>query len=397
MRRRYHEDAHENHERWVISYADFITLLFAFFVVMYSISSVNDGKYRVLSDSLVTAFDSRSRTLDPVSVGDNLMSGDSREQSLIELPVPGDFPADDNYRYSIDGLLEDVPAGQLAGADTGALTSGGGDPSPGQGGGTLTPEARAWQQLSSDLEGALGGLLSQGEARIVDKGEWLEVNIQSSVLFAVGQADMAAEARTLLKPVAALLVGNGRQVQVEGHTDNLPIETEQFPSNWELSSARAASVVRWFMEQGIDGAGLSAIGYGEYRPVADNGTPEGRRANRRIAILLSRQTDDSGAGLGDAGQSSALGKAPASPAGRDNGATAGERDNAGAAGSASQAETNPASVAPVRLVDFRLTNAELSRPLPKGAPPVPLRFERISLDQARERWQIQRSSEGEAR
>lgn len=394
MRRRYHEDAHENHERWVISYADFITLLFAFFVVMYSISSVNDGKYRVLSDSLVTAFDARSRTLDPVSVGDNLMSGDSQEQALIELPVPGDFPADDNYRYSIDGLLDDVPPGQPASAQAAAGASAGADTSQGKGGGTLTPEARAWQALSTEVEGALGGLLAQGEARIVDKGEWLEVNIQSSVLFGVGQADMAADARSLLKPIAALLAGKGHQVQVEGHTDNLPIETDQFPSNWELSSARAASVVRWFMEQGIDGEGLSAIGYGEYRPIADNGTVEGRRANRRIAILVSRDTEGATPVTRNTGQSPVAANTTANPSGQDR---ATDASDATPVGSPKVTNANPASVSPARLVDFRLTNAELSRPLPKGAPPVPLRFERISLDQARERWQIQRSSEGGAR
>jgi chemotaxis protein MotB len=350
-----------------------------------------------LSDSLVTAFDARSRTLDPVSVGDNLMSGDTREQALIELPVPGDFPADDNYRYSIDGLLEDVPPRQPASAGSAAGTSGGADKTQGPGGGTLTPEARAWQQLSTEVEGALGGLLAQGEARIVDKGEWLEVNIQSSVLFGVGQAEMAADARTLLAPVAALLAGEGRQVQVEGHTDNLPIETEQFPSNWELSSARAASVVRWFITQGIDGEGLSAIGYGEYRPMADNGTDEGRRANRRIAILVSRETDADAAGTETAGQT-AMGDGTAGSSSAPAAATdAGEAGNAGNLGSLPPANAGLAAVTPRRLVDFRLTNAELSRPLPKGAPPVPLRFERISLDQARERWQIQRSSEGGTR
>jgi chemotaxis protein MotB len=368
MRRRYREESHDNHDRWIISYADFITLLFAFFVVMYSISSVNDGKYRVLSDSLVTAFDSRSRTLDPVSVGDNLKTGDGAPQGLVELPVPGNFPSDAEYRYSIDGLISDVPDGQSPdsespGSDVDSPADVPATPAADQ---AVDPATRAWQTLSSRVEGALGGLLKDGDARIVDKGEWLEVNIQSSVLFDSGEVELSPSARQVLLPVARLLASEGRLVQVEGHTDNLAIDTEKFPSNWELSAARSASVVRWFVSEGISGNNLSAIGYGEFRPVADNGSVEGRRANRRISILVARDAP-------------AVVSVPVSA----------EPD-------ASGIQEDKPSMAP-RLLDYRLTNADLSRPLPKGGPPVPLRFERISLDQARERWQIQRSGEGGAR
>src|SRR5690606_19351116 len=104
--RRRQEAEHENHERWVISYADFITLLFAFFVVMYSISSVNEGKYKVLSDSLVSVFHSPSKTIDPVSAGEQQIR--TSNDQLIQLPVPGDFPSNDDYKYSIESVFDEV-------------------------------------------------------------------------------------------------------------------------------------------------------------------------------------------------------------------------------------------------------------------------------------------------
>ncbi|MEK7792618.1 MAG: OmpA family protein, partial [Pseudomonadota bacterium] len=114
----------------------------------------------------------------------------------------------------------------------------------------------------------------------------------TSVLFSPGQAKLAENSSLTLQAVAQVIKDHDHQIHVEGHTDNLPIFTENFPSNWELSTARASSVIRLFIEQGVDAQRLTAIGYGEYKPVETNDSPEGRKRNRRVSIMiLSKEPD----------------------------------------------------------------------------------------------------------
>lgn len=268
MIRRRQEEAHENHERWVISYADFITLLFAFFVVMYSISSVNEGKYKVLSDSLVSVFHAQSRTIDPVTVGDHQTR--SSNDQLIQLPVPGDYPSKDDYKYSVEGIFDDV--------ETRAV----------QQGKNKDNQVDHLTKLSDKLAFTLQQQIDAKEVEIRNNGEWIEVNIQASVLFPSASATLSPAAIDILGKVAGILKDTDNPVHVEGYTDDLPIETRQFPSNWELSAARAASVVRLFQEKSLSPERMAAVGYGEYHPVADNSTEEGRARNRRIAVVISK-------------------------------------------------------------------------------------------------------------
>lgn len=268
MIRRKQEAEHENHERWVISYADFITLLFAFFVVMYSISSVNEGKYKVLSDSLVTVFHAQSRTIDPVTVGEQQLR--ATNDQLIQLPVPGEFPARDDYKYTVEGVFDDVEVRSLKQGEM------------------RDNEIDRLSKLSEQMATTLEQQIKSGEVEIKSNGEWIEVNIQASVLFPSGSAVLQPEAQTILGNLALVLKDSTNPVHVEGYTDNVPIETPQFPSNWELSAARAASVVRLFQEQKLDPARLAAVGYAEFHPVADNKTEEGRARNRRISLVISK-------------------------------------------------------------------------------------------------------------
>lgn len=270
MIRRRSEEEHVNHERWVISYADFITLLFAFFVVMYSISSVNDGKYRVLSDSLVEAFKSTSKTLNPTPVGENIATS-GNHATPIPLPVPGDFPSKEDYKYGIEGLFDDVAPGAARQGDH------------------KDNQASYLSKLSEKMASRLQMEISSGDVKVVNRGEWLELSIQSSVLFGSGQANLSVPAKNLLQKAATVLQEGENPIQVEGFTDNVPIETEQFPSNWELSAARASAVVRWFISQGVKGERLAAVGYGEQRPIASNDDEAGRSQNRRISIIVSNQ------------------------------------------------------------------------------------------------------------
>ena len=267
MRRRRVEE-HENHERWVISYADFITLLFAFFVVMYSISSVNEGKYKVLSDSLVSVFNAQPKTLDPLTVGDRDVY--KSNDQLIKLPIPGDYPSKEDFKFSVEGLFDDV---ENRAARQGEMRDN---------------EVDHLSKITEQLALKLQQQIDNNEVEIRGNDEWIEVNIKASVLYPSGSASLSPDARGVLTKVSDILKGKPNPIHVEGYTDNVPIETRQFPSNWELSAARAASVVRYFEQLGINPAQLAAVGYGEHHPVADNDTEEGRSRNRRIALVISK-------------------------------------------------------------------------------------------------------------
>lgn len=250
-KRKHREEEHVNHERWLVSYADFITLLFAFFVVMYSISSVNDGKYRVLSDSLSAAFaDSKTkRTIEPIQIGEIKRGGSvieiMKEQSDSNRPLEADAAASDavRQRAQLDVLFQQIQE-------------------------TLAP------------------YIVDQVVSVARASAWIEVDMKSSLLFASGSADLGPGALPVLRQISELLRVSFNEIHVEGHTDNVPINTLQFSSNWELSATRAASVVREFMRNGVDPGRMAAIGYSEYQPVADNAAEEGRNRNRRVVLIL---------------------------------------------------------------------------------------------------------------
>ncbi len=254
MARRKRHEEHENHERWLVSYADFITLLFAFFVVMYSISSVNEGKYRVLSDTLEAVFSETVRSKDPIQIGEI-----SRGKGDIVLepvaPVVPKIP-----------VAEEVAT-------------------------TFPPKAtdndiRTINDLSKQFTSALSDWIGSDDVTIKQGEDWLEIEIKSRVLYASGEARLARPAIPVLGEIANILQKSANPIQVEGFTDNNPINTPRFPSNWELSAARAASVVHLLDRYGIEPDRMSAIGYGEYKPVASNDTEAGRQKNRRVVLVV---------------------------------------------------------------------------------------------------------------
>ena len=234
-RKRYEEDL-ENHERWLISYADFMTLLFAFFVVMYAISVVNVGKYKVLSDALGDAFGGRGAAVVP--------------NTAVEQPF----------------TLPNIVARKRLEA--------------------MRREKDRLTQLARDLTATLGPLVKEGKVRVTQNSRGVSVEINASVLFAPGDAALTDTSREALSAVAILLKNDPHQVQVEGHTDDVPISNPLFPSNWELSAVRASSVVRLFIDSGMAPARLTAVGHGANLPVAPNDTPEGRARNRRVAVTI---------------------------------------------------------------------------------------------------------------
>lgn len=271
-RKKKHED-HENHERWLVSYADFITLLFAFFVVMYSVSAVNEGKYRVLSDSLAAAFRSPAKSLDPVQMGNPMRAPPvpHHDQNPMAPARPGSIPPVQMP------MLKSLPDQRTAAAAVQAKVE--------------AERAKVVTQIAEEMEKALAALIDQDLVNVRRNKFWMEVEIKTSLLFPSGSAQIASSATTTLSKVAVILNRYPNPIHVEGFTDNKPIRTLAFPSNWELSAARAASVVRLFSSSGIKPERMVAIGYGEHQPVADNATPEGRNTNRRVVLVVLADPD----------------------------------------------------------------------------------------------------------
>jgi chemotaxis protein MotB len=247
-RRRNKGDEHENSERWLVSYADFITLLFAFFVVMYSLSSINEGKYRILSDSLVQAF--RSADL-------------NAQGQQIEIPPPTVITPIVRRPH----ITEREKQVKQAEARRQQI-------------------AQRMRSMADAIRRVLQPLTENGQVNVTEGAFGISVEINASVLFAPGEAVLGAEAVAALRAVAGVLAGANFPVTVEGHTDNLPIRNYRFPSNWELSAVRASSVVRLFIESGVVPERLTAAGYADQRPVAGNDTDAGRARNRRVAIMI---------------------------------------------------------------------------------------------------------------
>jgi len=251
-RRVKHSHDEHNLERWLISYSDFVTLLFAFFVVMYSISSVNEGKYKVLSETLIGAFNASEM---PSKNSDAIELSQHAKNSMIDFP----------------GLAQ----------KTGDVNSDSG----GESDGFNNPDL---EKLTKEVEGAFSDLIEDDDIAINGNETWVEISLNSNLLFTIGSARPTQAAIPVIQRIADILAGYRNPIHVEGFTDDLPINSEAFPSNWELSAARSATVVRLLMQEGVDPDRMAAVGYAEYQPIADNKTKEGRNQNRRVVLIVSR-------------------------------------------------------------------------------------------------------------
>ena len=246
-------EGNDNHERWLVSYADFVTLLFAFFVVMYSISSVNNEKYEMLSDALEGAFLGGHKVQvvkHPIEV----------EEKLTTIkPIILENPTTEELQKKQE-LSEEI-----------------------------LKERRELQLISEQFEDVLQPYIENDLVNVKRQDFWIELEMNSELLFLSGEAELSKKATPVLKKIAEVIRIIPNSISVEGHTDNVPIDTVEFPSNWDLSSARATTVVREFETYNIPPKRLSAIGYGEFQPVADNNTKEGRFKNRRVVLVLMSQ------------------------------------------------------------------------------------------------------------
>ncbi len=252
-KRKRSEEEHENLERWLVSYADFITLLFAFFVVMYSISSVNEGKYRVLSQSLAEVFmepgKKSSRSGEPIQIGEA-----DKGDNLVGSP-----------NFGLGARSPELAANSEA--DSAA-------------------EQARLENLADRIESVLSPYIQDDLVLLKRHEMWIEVEMKSGLFFSSGKANLAEESLPMLYRLSEIFREIPNPINVEGHTDNMPISTAEFPSNWALSSARAAVVVNQLTSNGIDPRRMAAIGYGEFHPVADNGAEDGRYRNRRVVLVV---------------------------------------------------------------------------------------------------------------
>ena len=273
-RLRRHED-HVNHEAWAIPYGDLVTLLLAFFVVMYAISSVNAGKYRVVSDSLFAAFRGTPRSMDPIQVGQTQAgSAAELESAVIQSQLTGQqratlapVPVEGGKKASgVAPLANHVAASDKSGA-AGA-------------------SAAALAKVADEVARAMDDLVKQNMVVVRRSEYWIEVEIKTDILFPSGSAQLAPYAIDVIQRLGGALAPFPNSIRVEGHTDNKPIKTVSFYSNWELSAARAGSVVRVLQSRGVAPERLAVIGYGEQRPVQGNDTEQGRNANRRVVVVI---------------------------------------------------------------------------------------------------------------
>ncbi len=248
----------ENHDRWLVSYADFITLLFAFFVVMYSSSSVNQSKYSQLSSSMTNAFSPlKAKAEDKKGVND-LSENEFKDKPINVVPQ----------------LIEPM-ASSRSKSDPALI------------------KLEKINQMEKDLTKALRPLILAGKIGVTQTPRGIRIDIKDSYLFNPGSTKIAnTEGLDTLEQIAPILLKGGQSIEIEGHTDNAPIKNKSFPSNWELSAIRATTVLTVFAQKGIYEDRLSASGFGASRPIASNDTVEGKANNRRVSIMILRDKSD---------------------------------------------------------------------------------------------------------
>jgi len=264
-RKKKHEE-HVNAEAWAIPYGDLVTLLFALFTVMYAVSSVNEGKFRVLSDSMIAAFNGVPKSMQPVNIGDK-QPGKGGDKQLVGV-TPTVFIKIRDQKFTPDGQLTPRDPTKTEGSPPSAELPG------------------ALIRMERQVQDAMQALIDAKLVTVRRESMWLEIEINADILFPSGAGEFSTAAEPVLDKLAEVLKPFPNPIRVEGHTDDRPIRTAAFPSNWELSAARAASVVHQFTKQGIDPLRLEIVGFGEFHPRQPNDSNEGRNANRRVAILV---------------------------------------------------------------------------------------------------------------
>lgn len=260
LRARRHLVEHENVERWLVSYADYMTLLFALFVVLYAMAMVNEEPFETATESIGKVFQANEEQPKNRGHGDDI------------LPVNS---AKTKKRLYGNGILTDAGPELVTGEVTLSNVS------DAQVGTTLT-------SLEKDLHEALYELVESGYAQLQIDGDWLEIELNSGLLFPSGSSSPTNAAKDILLVIYQVIADASNYIRVRGYTDNQAIETEIFSSNWELSVFRATAILRELEKLSLNPAQMAIEGYGQYYPSADNATATGRAKNRRVVIAISK-------------------------------------------------------------------------------------------------------------
>ena len=286
-RRRRGGEKKENHERWVISYADFMTLLLATFVVLYAISSINVTKYRLAADALSAVF---SGKIGVQRSGEGAESHGPFENnpSPVKLPVTkpsnrGETKTNEKIDGKIESRIQAKAEKKVEGKVESKVKPGEDVPVPPD----IREKTEKLNQAYNHLGNLLQELIADGKVHMARNGLTVVIDISASVLFDSGKADLVQPALSMIDKIGGVLKDQPYHIQVNGYTDNAPIHTAQFSSNWELSAMRAISVVRRFVADGIDPTRLVGAGFGEFHPIVANDTVEGMTRNRRVAIVVT--------------------------------------------------------------------------------------------------------------
>jgi chemotaxis protein MotB len=260
LRKRRHNVEHDNVHRWLVSYADYMTLLFALFVVLYAMAMVNDKPFQTITESVGHVFKANDAEPKNRGHGDDILNVNTSKSTknlfgngLIEKAGPELLDNENN--------LLNISAKQV--------------------GSNLT-------SLEADLHTALFDLIESGFSQVKINGDWLEIELNSGLLFPSGSSSVTNSASNILGIIYDVIGDVNNFVRVRGYTDNQAIDTEIFSSNWELSVFRATAILRELEKVGIDPARMAIEGYGQYSPTADNTTVEGRAKNRKVVIAISK-------------------------------------------------------------------------------------------------------------
>jgi chemotaxis protein MotB len=273
---------HENDERWLLTYADMITLLMALFMVLFSISSVNISKYQTLQQSLKAAF---SGSILPG--GRSIMQSGSQSTTAhtpATAEIPSLVPLNPTAASKANPTIASSKAASAASLNSKQLEAALNSMS------AALKEQASLAALKQKLDAyAKEHGLSHEVQTVIDRRGLVVRVLTDQLLFASGQATLQPAGYPLLNEVAQLLnVDKSHPITVEGHTDNVPISSAQYPSNWELSTDRATTVVRYLIARGVNRQRLGAVGYADLHPIASNATAAGRARNRRVEIVLQR-------------------------------------------------------------------------------------------------------------
>ena len=261
MRKRKRTDQHENIERWLVSYADMLTVLLIFFIVLYAMSQIDASKFERLRLSLAEQFNS---------------------PYLINLGQPGPAAGED----VLDPTYDDLENPLTKNPEGDPLT----DTSPAEAGEKMNDD-QAVQALYSQLQSFIQDNQLQNQINLVNKPEGISLSFQEVLLFDTGKAEMKPEGQAHLKSIVDMIKQVPNAISIEGHADKRPIRTKEFPSNWELASARALTVLHFMEKQGVNPARLRAVAYGEYQPLSE----EDLQRNRRVDLIVLRDQPATGA------------------------------------------------------------------------------------------------------